>query len=178
MARSMGLEPPQFEQPQYNMFHRQRVESEYFPMYQPPYNFGTTIWSPLSSGVLTGKYNNGVPAGSRLTQPGYEWLKARLDAQRESGVLDKVAKLTDLATQRLGCSMTQLALAWCVKNSNVTTVLLGATNLDQLKENLGCMAVLPQLTTEIMDEIDTILGNAPDAYQGYGGAGMRKVDTI
>jgi voltage-dependent potassium channel beta subunit len=178
IARTNGLEPPQFEQPQYNMFHRERFESEYHPLFLQPYNMGTTIWSPLLSGVLTGKYNSGIPEGSRMTQEGYDWLKLKLAQQKADGTLDKVAKLSRLAEQKLGCSMTQLALAWCLKNPNVSTVLLGATKVYQLEENLGALEVLPRLSSDIMNEIETTLGNKPVSYQGYGGVGMRTLDTI
>lgn len=178
IARTMGLEPPQFEQPQYNMFHRQRVEQEYHPIFRQPYGFGTTTWSPLMSGILTGKYNDGIPGGSRLTQSGYEWLQAALERHRKAGVIDKVRQLTAFAQDELDCSMTQLALAWAVKNPNVTTVLLGATKPAQLEENLGAIPVARKLTAAHMASIEAILGNKPDAYGGYGGAGMRALDTI
>ena len=177
-ARTMGLEPPQFEQPQYNMFHRERVEREYHPLYREPYSIGTTIWSPLSSGVLTGKYNDGIPEGSRLTQKGYEFLKQRLDEQRRTGKLEKVRRLSEFAEKELGCSVTQLALAWCIRNPDVSTVLLGATKPEQLEENLGCIPVAEKLESRHMDEIEGILGNRPQSYGGYGGAGMRSLDTL
>ena len=127
--------------------------------------------------MLTGKYNEGIPKGSRLTQKGYEWLQARLDQQRKDGVIDRVKRLTEFAGG-LECSMTQLALAWCVKNPNVTTVLLGATRPEQLEENLGCLEVVERLTESHMVEIDEILGNRPEGYMGYGGRGMRQIETI
>ncbi len=178
MARSMGLEPPQFEQPQYNMFHRTRFEQEYHPLFQAPYQMGTTIWSPLMSGILTGKYNEKIPKGSRMTQSGYEWLQERLKAHRSSGVIDKVKQLTEYANDKLGCSMTQLALAWCVQNPNVSTVLLGATKPAQLEENLGAIAVARTLTASHMEAIEAILDNKPDAYAGFGGTGMRTIESI
>lgn len=125
------------EQPEYNMFQRERFEKEYFPMYRAPYKIGTTIWSPLASGFLTGKYNTTVPEGSRLKQKGYEWLQARLEKWRKNGNIDKIQKLMDLAKKEFDCSVSQLAIAWCIKNPNVTTVLLGATKPDQLRQNLG-----------------------------------------
>ena len=178
IARTEGLEPPQFEQPQYNMFHRERVEQEYAPLYQAPYRLGTTIWSPLQSGLLTGKYNDGIPDGSRLTQSGYGWLKAELAKRRAEGVIDKVRALGDFANETLGCSVAQLALAWCIKNPQVTTVLLGATKPEQLEENLASLSVAEKLTTEHLTAIDKILDNKPADYSGYGGAGMRQIDTI
>jgi voltage-dependent potassium channel beta subunit len=178
MARSMGLEPPQFEQPQYNMLSRARVESEYHPLYASPYQMGTTIWSPLASGILTGKYNDGIPEGSRLTQKGYEFLVGMLDSHKAKGTIEKIRKLTEYASSELGCSMTQLALAWCIKNKNVSTVLLGATKPEQLEENLGCLAVIEKLTDEHMAAIEEILETRPPAYMGYGGQGMRALNTI
>ena len=178
MARSLGLEPPQFEQPQYNMFHRERFENEYFPLYREPYKLGTTTWSPLMSGVLTGKYNDGIPEGSRLTQPGYEWLQKALERHRAEGTIDKVRKLSEFAAETLDCSMTKLALAWAIKNPNVTTILLGATKVAQLEENIGAVDVARKLSDEHMDTIATILDNEPGAWSGYGGAGMRALDTI
>lgn len=178
IARELGLEPPQVEQPQYNMLARQRFEQEYAPLYQAPYRIGTTIWSPLSSGVLTGKYNDGIPEGSRLTQAGYEWLVTRLEKQRADGTLDKIAALTRFAERELDCSMAQLALAWCVKNPNVSTVLLGATKPEQLTDNLTSLEVAQRITEDHMREIDELLGNRPEAYQGWGGAGPRTLDTI
>ena len=178
IAKVEGLEPPQFEQPQYNMFHRERFEREYAPLFQAPYKIGTTIWSPLLSGLLTGKYNDGIPAGSRLTQRGYGWLKGELERRREEGVIDKVKALSTLADTRLGCSMTQLALAWCLKNTNVTTVLLGATKPEQLEENLAAVSVAARMDDEDMRAIEEILGNAPDAYSGFGGSGMRQLKSL
>ena len=178
IAKLEGLEPPQFEQPQYNLLHRQRFEQEYFPLYQKPYNIGTTIWSPLASGVLTGKYNNGIPKDSRLTQPGYEFLQKKLEEQRQDGTLDKIRQLSDWSAETFGASMTQLALAWCVKNKNVSTVLLGATKEEQLKENLEAIDLVKKLTKEHLEEIDRILQNKPEAYFGYGGQGWRSFNSI
>jgi len=177
-ARTLGLEPPQIEQPQYNMFHRERFETEYHPLYRAPYEIGTTIWSPLMSGILTGKYNDTIPDGSRMTQAGYEWLQALLKTHRESGVIDKVRALTQYAETELKCSMAQLALAWCAKNPNVSTVLLGATKPEQLEENLGAIDVARALTDDHMRAIEAILANKPTAYGGYGGTGMRTIDNL
>ena len=178
IARTFGLEPPQFEQPQYNMLHRERVEAEYAPLYQAPYRLGLTTWSPLCSGLLTGKYNTTTPAGSRATLPGYEWLNTLFDKQRAAGAIERITALTEYAEATFGCSMTQLALAWCAKNPDVTTVLLGATTTEQLEENLGALGVLEQMTDTHMTQISDILDNTPEAYSGYGGAGMRRLQTI
>lgn len=178
IARTMGLEPPQFEQPQYNMLHRDRFEVEYFPLYRSPYNMGTTIWSPLASGILTGKYNDGIPEGSRMAQAGYDWLVAILNRHQASGMMERVRKLGEYAEKHFSCSLAQLALAWCVKNPNVSTVLLGATKPSQLEENFGALRVIPLLTKSHMTTIDEMLGNRPDGYMGYGGRGMRSLHTI
>ena len=179
IARQFGLEPPQFEQPQYHMFHRQRVEQEYHPMYQAPYRMGTTIWSPLKSGILTGKYNEGIPEDSRLNQPGYEFLRKELDVCQQNGTLEKVKSLTAFAESELGCSMTQLALAWCLKNPNVSTILLGATKTSQLAENLGAIEVAKKLSSKHMEAIEAILQNKPEVYSGFGGGGwQRRLDTL
>ena len=178
IAKEQGLLPPQFEQPQYNLNHRLRFEQEYAPLYQAPYRLGTTIWSPLASGILTGKYNSGIPEGSRLTQTGYEWLKDVLGKLQKDGTLEKIAKLSHYAEEHFGCSMAQLALAWCVKNPNVSTVLLGATKPSQLEENLAALNIVPKITAEHMLAIDDMMNNKPESYHGYGGRGMRDIHTI
>ena len=178
IARMYGLEPPQVEQPEYNMLARRRFEQEYAPLYQAPYRLGTTIWSPLSSGILTGKYNQEIPPGSRLTQPGYEWLINRLEQQRVDGTLDKVAALQKFAEHELGCSVGQLALAWCLKNPNVSTVLLGATQPEQLRENLASLSVAERLNEHHLSHIEEILANRPSSYQGWGGSGARSIQTL
>jgi voltage-dependent potassium channel beta subunit len=178
MAIMQGLEPPQFEQPEYNMLKRDRVEIEYHPLYQRPYEIGTTIWSPLASGILTGKYNDRIPEGSRLTQNGYEFLIDKLELHKVKGSIDKIRNLADYASSNLGCSMTKLALAWCIKNKNVSTILLGITKPEQLKENMGCLSVVENLTSEHMTDIDDILENRPEPYAGFGGQGMRQIVTI
>ena len=177
-AIMQGLEPPQFEQPQYNMLKRDRVETEYHPLYEQPYQIGTTIWSPLASGVLTGKYNDGIPEGSRLTQKGYEFLINNLKLHKKRGSIQKIRKLADYASSNLECSLTKLALAWCIKNKNVSTVILGITNPEQLEENLNCLSVAENLTSKQMEDIDDILDNKPEPYAGFGGQGMRQIVTI
>lgn len=178
IAKMYGLEPPTIEQPQYHMFHRERLEKEYFPLFQQPYQIGTTIWSPLASGLLTGKYNEEIPEGSRVATPGYAWLEKILKDWRAEGKIEKVKQLTAFAATRFNCTVGQLAIAWCLKNKNVSTVLLGATKPEQLTENLGAIAVAEKLTAEDMSEIDKILGNVPVAYSGYGGDGFRKINTL
>ena len=144
-------------------------------MYRPPYNIATTTWSPLASGLLTGKYNDGIPEGSRLTQPGYEWLHSIVDQWKKEGNLDKVKTLTEYAEKNLGCTMAQLALAWAVKNENATCVLLGATKVEQIEDNLKAITVAAKLTDKHMEEIDQILGNKPANYWGNG---ARKVEGL
>ena len=173
-----GLEPPQIEQPQYNMLNRMRVENEYHPLYENPYKIGTTIWSPLASGILTGKYNNGIPEGSRLTQNGYEYLIDILEKHKENGNIKKMLKLAKYASSNLGCSLTELSLAWCIKNKNVSTVLLGITKKQQLIENIRCLSVIKNISSKHMEEIDKILENKPEPYLGYGGQGKRQISTI
>ena len=177
-AKSEGLEPPMFEQPQYNMLHRQKFEKELFPLYQAPYNYGTTIWSPLRSGFLTGKYNDGIPDDSRPTQEGYEWLIEDLEMRKKNGEVDIVRNLTSYASKNFNCSTAQLALAWCLKNQNVSTILLGATKPEQMIENLGCIEVAEKITEQHMSEINEILGNKPEDWMGYGGAGLRQLRTL
>ena len=152
IAERHHLHKPVMEQPQYNMLERRRVEVEYKRLYED-IGLGTTIWSPLASGVLTGKYQDGVPADSRGALPGYEWLADRLvnDITRA-----KVARLLPIA-ERLGCRLAQLALAWCTKNPNVSTVITGASRAAQVTENFAALDVIPLLTPEVMDEIEVAL---------------------
>lgn len=157
VARQYNLIPPVMEQPQYNMMVRQKFEVEYAKLYRD-YGLGTTIWSPLASGVLTGKYNDGFPADStRLNLEGMEWLRDRV-LQEEA--LKKIRKLTVLA-QEIGTTMPRLAIAWCLKNPNVSTVILGASKMSQLEENLTAMDTVPLLTAEVMEQIEGILENKP-----------------
>lgn len=160
IARREHLRPPLMEQPQYNMFHRNRVEEEYAPLYED-IGMGTTIWSPLASGLLTGKYNDGVPEGSRLNLEKYSWLRKRL-LETESGraKLEKVKQLAPVAAD-LGISMPQLALAWCLKNKNVSTVITGASKVDQVKQNMKTMDVIDKVDDEVMDKVESVLNNKP-----------------
>ena len=146
------LHKPVVEQPQYNLLWRDRVEQEYAPLYDG-IGLGLTTWSPLASGLLTGKYLDGVPEGSRASLPGYEWLRNLLtDEQRNA----TVAQLADVAGD-LGCSLAQLSLAWCVKNPHVSTVITGASRVEQVHENLSALDVVPLLTDEVMDRIHRIV---------------------
>jgi voltage-dependent potassium channel beta subunit len=151
VARENHLIAPTMEQPQYNLLHRERVEQEYAPLYDS-YGMGTTIWSSLASGLLSGKYNEGIPADARLSQPGYEWLREAI-LEHDPSRLDKVRRLVPVA-QELGVSMAQLAIAWCLANPHVSTVMLGASKLEQLQQNLGALDVLPRLTDDVLRHIE------------------------
>jgi aryl-alcohol dehydrogenase-like predicted oxidoreductase len=156
VARQLGLEAPAVEQPQYNLFERQKVEADYYTIFKN-LGMGTTIWSPLASGLLTGKYNDGIPEGSRLALEGFEWLKDRTISEER---LARVKKLGQYANE-LGTSLATLAVAWCIRNPNVTTAILGATKEEQLRENLKALDVLPKLTDEVMQTIDDIMQTKP-----------------
>lgn len=158
-ARSEHLIPPQMEQPEYNMFKRERVEQEYAPLYSE-IGLGTTIWSPLASGILTGKYNAGIPAGSRLSLPNMQWLRGTVEGEDGAAKLEKSRALQPIAAE-LGCTQAQLALAWCAANPHVSTVITGATSGAQVAENMQALDVLPKMTEEVLQRIDGILGNAP-----------------
>jgi voltage-dependent potassium channel beta subunit len=159
VARREHLIPPVMEQPEYNMFHRERVEAEYAPLYRA-IGLGTTVWSPLASGLLTGKYNNGIPEGTRISLPGYEWLRKRFEGDEFTNKVEKVKQLARLSEQ-LNCTLPQLALAWCLKNPNVSTVITGASRPEQVTENMGAIDVVERLTPEVMTRIEDILGNKP-----------------
>ncbi|TDI50639.1 MAG: aldo/keto reductase [Acidobacteria bacterium] len=159
VARQYGLTPPTMEQPQYNMLHRDRFEREYHALYNE-IGLGTTIWSPLASGILTNKYSGGIPAGSRMTLPAYDWLRERMESPEGKQQIEMAAALKPVADD-LGCSMAQLAIAWCLKNPRVSTVILGASRVEQLDENLAALNVVESLDNEVMDRIETILDNKP-----------------
>jgi len=146
-----SLRPPVMEQPQYNMLHRDRFENEYKNIFKK-YNLGTTIWSPLASGLLTGKYNNGIPEESRFNVKGYEWLKEAA----EKVDFDKIKKL-GLIAKKINVSLAQLSIAWCLKNNNVSSVILGASSLEQLKENIDSINSIDTLDGEILREINSII---------------------
>ena len=153
IADKHHLAKPVMEQPQYNLFHRERVEREYARLYDDP-GIGLTTWSPLASGLLSGKYNDGIPPGSRATIKGYEWLAERIV---DPVKLAQVRSLAPVAAD-LGCTLAQLALAWCLKNPHVTTVITGASRASQVVENMRCLEVVPKLDAEIMARIDGIVG--------------------
>jgi voltage-dependent potassium channel beta subunit len=168
IAEKHNLIAPVVEQPQYNAFHRQRFEVEYEPLYRQ-YGYGTTTWSPLASGLLTGKYNDGIPEDSRFaTNSAFfsDTVKSLKSAEGQAKI-DKVRKLTKIA-ERLGVNVSQLVLAWTAKNPNVSTVILGATKIEQLTDNLAALDVIDKLTPEILEEIEAVLDNKPPAVATYG----------
>jgi aryl-alcohol dehydrogenase-like predicted oxidoreductase len=151
------------EQPQYNMFNRSKLEKEYLGLFDSE-GMGTTIWSPLASGILTGKYNNGVPKGSRMSLPDYKFLRDNMESKEGTNNIKKVEKLRKI-TDKLGISLAQLSIAWCLKNKNVSTVILGATNTKQLDENLKSIKFKDLLSENIMSSIENILNNKPTPEQ-------------
>lgn len=156
VAQQYHLIGPVVEQPQYNLLEREKVEKEYKMIYKTV-GLGTTIWSPLASGLLTGKYNNGIPQNSRFALEGFDWLK---NQWMVTDKLEKVKALTAFA-QELGVSVVSLAIAWTLKNENVTTTILGATKPEQLTENLKALETLPKLTPDVMQRIEAIMQTAP-----------------
>jgi voltage-dependent potassium channel beta subunit len=155
IAREMNLVPPTMEQPQYNMFHRENVERTLAPLYDE-IGLGTTIWSPLASGLLTGKYNDGDPGETRISLPNYEWLREQFENDEARRRLARVKKLAEVAKE-LGTTLPQLALAWCLRNPNVSTVITGASKPEQVKENMKAGELVDRLDARMMAQIDAIL---------------------
>lgn len=153
IAEKHHLHKPVTEQPQYNLLWRTRFEDEYARLFKD-YGYGSTIWSPLASGLLTGKYNDGIPEGSRGALKGYEWLRDQLTNQ---DAIAKVKKLQTVAAD-LGLPLAQMSLAWCLKNPNVSTVITGASRVEQVRENMKAMDAVEKLTPDVMASIDEILG--------------------
>ena len=151
VASKYGLRGPVMEQPEYNLFNRKNVEVDLKPVIDK-YGLGTTIWSPLCSGMLTGKYQDGIPSGSRFDLPGYEWLKARYNSDVGKKRIEQVSKLKDIISD-LGCSIAQASIAWCIKNPDVSTVILGATTIAQLQENLASLRFVDSIDDEIIKQI-------------------------
>ncbi|MDP9073313.1 MAG: aldo/keto reductase [Actinomycetota bacterium] len=153
IAERHHLHKPVMEQPQYNMFERRKVEREYARLYDE-IGLGLTTWSPLASGLLTGKYMDGIPAGSRAALPGYEWLADSLtDPDRNAAVKE----LAEVAAE-LGCTLSQLAIAWCARNPHVSTVITGASHPEQVRENMGALDVVARLDDDLMQRIGGIVG--------------------
>jgi voltage-dependent potassium channel beta subunit len=156
VAQQYGLIGPSMEQPQYNLFERNKMENEFLMIFNTV-GMGTTIWSPLASGLLSGKYNNGIPEDSRFALQGFDWLK---DRWMKEHFIEKATALNDLA-KSLNISMAALSIAWCIKNPNVTTAILGATSKEQLLENLKSSEAVQKLNTEIMQQIEEIVQTKP-----------------
>ena len=155
IAEKFNLTPPTMEQPEYNLFNRGKIEKDYLPLYKK-YGLGTTIWSPLASGLLTGKYNHGFPSNSRVYVKGYEWLKEHFGSEETIQKIGKVKELQPIA-ERLEISLTQLALGYCLKNPNVSTIILGASKKEQLKENLGTLGIMDKITDSTIKDINKVL---------------------
>jgi voltage-dependent potassium channel beta subunit len=149
IAERHHLHKPVMEQPQYNLFSRRRVEKEYARLYDD-IGLGLTTWSPLASGLLSGKYLDGIPEGSRASLPGYEWLKKGLTDKEQNAKVQRLKVIAD----RLGVTLSQLSIAWCAANPRVSTVITGASRVEQVTENLGAMDALAQLTPQVLTEID------------------------
>jgi voltage-dependent potassium channel beta subunit len=156
VAQQYGLIGPSVEQPQYNLLERNKIDNEFLMVFKTV-GMGTTIWSPLASGLLSGKYNNGIPEGSRFALTGFDWLK---DRWMKDSFLDKIRQLETLS-RSLGITMAQLSIAWCIKNPNVSTAILGATRKEQLLENLGALDAMQKLDAGIMEQIEGIVGTKP-----------------
>lgn len=168
IAERYNLIAPIAEQPQYNAFHRQRFEVEYAPLFDQ-FKYGTTIWSPLASGLLTGKYNDGIPEDSRFAnnKAFFEGTIKSLQTDEGKAKIAKVRKLTEIA-EKLGGNASQLAIAWCIKNENVSTVILGATKVSQIDDNVKALHMVEKLTPEIMEQIEKILDNTPTKPATFG----------
>jgi voltage-dependent potassium channel beta subunit len=156
IADKYSLHKPQMEQPHYNMLHRDRVEKEYVRLYKE-IGLGATTWSPLASGLLTGKYNDGIPSDSRAALKGYEWLQESVITPQRI----EIAKNLMPIAKDLGCSLAHLALAWCLKNPNVSTVITGASRVAQVHDNMKALQVVDKLTPDVLERIEKVLGNKP-----------------
>ncbi|MFC1481553.1 potassium channel beta subunit family protein [Candidatus Neomarinimicrobiota bacterium] len=159
IARREHLIPPTMEQPQYHMFHRDRVEREYANLYTE-IGLGTTIWSPLAGGILTGKYSKGIPEDSRMALKGYEWLRPRVEGETGQASIRKADLLMPIAKE-LDMSLPQLALAWCLTNPDVSTVITGASKVSQVTDNMQAVDMVDRLTPELLEKIEVILDNRP-----------------
>ena len=153
------------EQPQYNLFERHKVEADYAPIYDA-YGLGTTIWSPLASGLLTGKYNNGIPNDARANLAGYEWLRDNFTSEAGLAKIEKARALAKVA-DAAGLSLTNLSLLWCLHNPRVSTVILGASRLSQLTDNLAALTQKAKLTPDVLAAVEAIVANKPAAPQKF-----------
>lgn len=165
IARREHLIPPLMEQPEYNMFARQRVEREYGRLYREV-GLGTTIFSPLASGILTGKYSQGIPKGARVGLKGYEWLREEVESEEGREKIRKAEALLPIA-EELNCTLPQLALAWCLKNPHVSTVITGASRPEQVVENMQSLEVVSRLKEDILERIEAVLNNKPEPEEDY-----------
>jgi voltage-dependent potassium channel beta subunit len=160
VARQYNMTPPQMEQAEYNLFMRARVEGEYRRLYSE-LGMGLTVFSPLAAGVLTGRYNTSLESSGRLNLPGYEWLKAKYESEDGKQRLEKTRRLAVLAAET-GLPLHHLALLWCLNNANVSSVILGASRVGQLEDNLAILAKRQKLDRQVIDEIEKIMANRPD----------------
>ncbi|KAM4651949.1 voltage-gated potassium channel subunit beta-2 isoform 5-T5 [Discoglossus pictus] len=165
VARQFNLIPPICEQAEYHMFQREKVEVQ-LPELFHKIGVGAMTWSPLACGIVSGKYDGGIPPYSRASLKGYQWLKDKILSEEGRRQQAKLKELQAIA-ERLGCTLPQLAIAWCLRNEGVSSVLLGASNADQLLENIGAIQVLPKLSSSIIHEVDSILGNKPYSKKDY-----------
>ncbi|KAL2103315.1 hypothetical protein ACEWY4_000183 [Coilia grayii] len=165
VARQFNLIPPICEQAEYHMFQREKVEVQLPELYHK-IGVGAMTWSPLACGIISGKYDSGVPACSRASLKGYQWLKDKILSEEGRRQQAKLKELQAIA-ERLGCTLPQLAIAWCLRNEGVSSVLMGASSTDQLMENIGAIQVLPKLSSSIVHEVDSILGNKPYTKKDY-----------
>ncbi len=161
IARREHLVPPTMEQPQYNMVTRDRVEGEYAPLYRD-IGLGLTTWSPLASGVLTGKYNDGLPRGSRMETEGYDWLRDRELGSSKGRSNIETARLLLPIAEESGCTLAQLAIAWCLKNPDVSSVITGASKPSQIEENMHALELVDRLTDDVMAQVEAVLDNKPE----------------
>uniref|UniRef100_A0A8B9KFJ8 Potassium voltage-gated channel, shaker-related subfamily, beta member 2 b n=1 Tax=Astyanax mexicanus TaxID=7994 RepID=A0A8B9KFJ8_ASTMX len=165
VARQFNLIPPICEQAEYHMFQREKVEVQ-LPELFHKIGVGAMTWSPLACGIISGKYDSGVPPYSRASLKGYQWMKDKILSEEGRRQQAKLKELQAIA-ERLGCTLPQLAIAWCLRNEGVSSVLLGASNTDQLMENIGAIQVVPKLSSSITHEVDSILGNKPYSKKDY-----------
>ncbi|HYW76665.1 MAG TPA: aldo/keto reductase [Gammaproteobacteria bacterium] len=159
-AERLGLEGPTMEQPQYNLFHRRRMEEEYAPIFGE-YGLGTTIWSPLASGILSGKYADGIPDDSRFNVEGYEWLREMIESERGRARIQAASEVAAIA-RGIDATPAQLALAWCLAKPNVSTVILGASRVEQLEENLGALEVYEQMDRSVIDRLEEVTAHVAE----------------
>uniref|UniRef100_A0A7N4NHI7 Potassium voltage-gated channel subfamily A regulatory beta subunit 1 n=1 Tax=Sarcophilus harrisii TaxID=9305 RepID=A0A7N4NHI7_SARHA len=165
VARQFNMIPPVCEQAEYHLFQREKVEVQLPELYHK-IGVGAMTWSPLACGIISGKYGNGVPESSRASLKCYQWLKEKIISEEGRKQQTKLKDLSPIA-ERLGCTLPQLAVAWCLRNEGVSSVLLGCSNPEQLIENLGAIQVLPKMTSHVVNEIDNILRNKPYSKKDY-----------